>query len=241
MPNIWQIIKKTFRQSYDYLGLVLGASLSWFAVLLIAGVFLQGKIGPPGLGFALALLALLFLVAPWMAGAFATARKIARKDDPGPFDLLTGYKQLFWPAGGLLLLDLVIATILLADLWFFLNLMSSQIGPLRFASLFMMVITAYAGALWGLGAIYHWPLLIEEDGAVLKVQKKAVLLALDNLLFTSIIAFVIILLSALLLATGVGAAFLLLGMVSVLEYNALLPLLEKYGILKSEPEGEEGN
>ncbi len=249
MPSVWSVVKKSVRDSYDYLGLVLTGSLCWAILLIIPIYFFQQALVRTGGGItfrlpmlALGALAALFLLAPATAAVMNAASKIARRDDPVPADLIEGFRALYRPSIGLSLFDTTIKLIFLSDLWFFFAMMRSAAGPARFFFLFMLIITLYAGLFWAFSALYHWPLLVQQGGGVLKLQKKALLLTLDNLLFTFGVGFAIILLTILLSLSGFGFILLLVGMVGIFETNAVLTLLRKYGALDEEeaqPDEEE--
>jgi hypothetical protein len=237
MSEIWQIVKKSIRQSYDYLGLVLAGSLAWFALTSIPFYFVL--LGFPGLGgrsgvnllpiVAGLILAVLF-AGPITAGVFVVAKQIVRDEAPSPNELISGYTHYLVPSMGLFALDVLLAMIFGADILFFLRMVGTYSGVLRYVFLFFLVIAVYAGGFWLASGLYHWPLLVEQGGDVLKVQKKSILLAFDNTAYTFGFAFAVSVITLILLFSRFGAAVLLMGLISILEYNAILPLLQKYGL-----------
>jgi len=237
MPSIWSVIKLSFRYGYDYLGTVVAGSLGWFvltALPLLLGPA-RGK-NPGSVVLLITGLVMVLLSAPAAAGVFVAARKIVRRDDVLPADLLSGFTRLLLPSWGLAFADLFIAIVLAADLIFFSALMRQAAGVLRLLYLAMLVVTFYVGILWLLSTLYHWPLLAEQGGGIFKIQKRAALLVLDNPIFTIALALVIMLLIALLVASWAGVPVLLMGLVSILESQALLELFRRYGISGEEEE-----
>ena len=90
--------------------------------------------------------------------------------------------------------------------------------------------------LWGLSAVYHFPVLVEQRPGALKVLKRGVLLMLDNIAFTAGVFFVIILLTCFCTITLLGLPLLYVGMASILQTRALRALFVKYELLEPERE-----
>jgi len=98
------------------------------------------------------------------------------------------------------------------------------------------ILFAYVLLLWGLSAVYHFPVLVEQRPGALKVLKRGVLLMLDNIAFTAGVFFVIILLTCFCTITLLGLPLLYVGMASILQTRALRALFVKYELLEPERE-----
>jgi len=83
--------------------------------------------------------------------------------------------------------------------------------------------------LWALAQLYALPLLVAERRGIGAALRRAALLVVDNIGFPLALAAVVVVLSGILLLTGVGALVLLPGVVAVLTTNAVRALLSKYG------------
>ncbi len=228
MPGFGKILRKSLGDAYDYLGLALVCSFVWFGVVL--GGLSVLRLIPLFLARLAFLVGLyVLLVAPVTAGVFAVARKIITRDDPSPLDLFRGAKQ-FLTAGWALALGQVIVTMLiLANALFYVTRDSLWIKGVG-------VLFIYAGFLWMLTVLYHYPILIEQRPGTVKTLKRALLLALDNPGFTVGLFFAIILLACFCLVTLLGLPLLYMGVASIVQTRALRALFVKYEVLPPDRE-----
>jgi uncharacterized membrane protein YesL len=232
-----------FRDTYDYLGVVLLVSLLWTAAasLSLTGGLAVGSLlfAPlpgmlPGFLAALAALAgLVFVCAPLTAGCFRFARNAAARSEPEVFDLAWGYRRAFGRSLALGGVQTVVGVMLAGDSYFFLSLRQPLAGAVG-------VIFGYAFLFWTLMALFSWPLLAGQPAGAapegtLRILKKSALLVLDNFGFTLGLALVVLLLSALLWGTVIGGLVLWPGATAMLLTQAARELLRKYGLLPPDP------
>ncbi|MDH7482565.1 MAG: hypothetical protein QHH26_11425 [Armatimonadota bacterium] len=227
MPSIGKTLKKSFADSYDYLGLVLFCSFLWFGIVI--AILSTAKLPLTTLVHVLLFIVLcILLLSPITAGVLTVARKIAARDDPSILDLFLGFKHFLIPAWKLGTSEIVITVLLVGNIWFYLTLTM----PLKLVSVFFF----YLLLAWIMSMIYHYPLLIEQNPGTLKILKRGFLLMLDNLGFTTVIFLAIIMLTCLCIVTLVGLPLLYAGMVGIFATRAARALFIKYGILPPEPE-----
>ena len=231
MPGFWKTLKKSLADSYDYLGLVLASSFVWFSTAL-GGFAVVSKIGRlesplmPLLGMAALYL---LLIAPMTAGVYSLARTIVIRDDPSLLDLLWGARKLFVPSMTLAFAQLIVTAMIVANAWFYLTHGGILLRMLGVVFLYILLV-------WALSATYHYPLLIEQRPGVLKILKRGLLLAMDNVAFTAGVFFVIILLTCFSGVTLLGLPLLYMGVLSILQTRALRALFVKYELLPPERE-----
>ncbi|MDO8684602.1 MAG: hypothetical protein Q7N50_14140 [Armatimonadota bacterium] len=233
VPKPWVTLKRAVGDLYDNLGLVLIASFAWFAVAAIPtglGLSLLSNLPIPYLGFIIFVWHTL-VVAPVLAGIFHLAGNIAKRESPAILDIIEGARRFLIPSWQLAALQLIVTAILVTDVVFFLSLFVSTRQTL-YAPL--MAVALYALLFWGMMVLYQWPLLVEQRPPTFKLIYRSFLLVADNLSFTTIVYFAIILLTILCISPGM--AILYMGAAAVISTNALRDLLKKYGLVEVEPE-----
>jgi hypothetical protein len=220
---------------YDRLGLVVVASLVWFLAGLLAPFLVFQKLAA-GVGVqpaAVAAVAWIILIsAPLLAGIFYLARNIVTRADPGLSDIITGAREFLFRSWKLSFTQLLITVILVIDVVFFYGLFVRR-GNLLFAPL--AAIAFYVLIYWLTMLLYQWPLLIEQRLPTLKIIYRSFLIAADNLAFTSIAFFAIIMLTILCLFP-LGMALLYMGVAAIIATSALREILKKYDLVEIEPD-----
>lgn len=233
MPPFRRLLRKWLASCYEYLGLVLVLSLVAFGVTLSC-LALVNSLARTNLvlGFVSGSALYAFLYAPLGAGVCYSARKILTRDDPVALDFLHGFRELFTPALRLGLARMLIYTLLITNVWFYLSRPNIVLKTLGILFLYLLLI-------WIVSTIYHGPMLVEQRPGALQVVKRSLLLVLDNLGFTFGLFSVIILLALFCAVTVLGLPLLSFGMMSVLQVVAVRALFVKYGVLEPEPEPAE--
>ncbi|GEM_PF-811670 len=230
MPGFWKTIRKSFGDSYDYLGTIIICSFVWFTVVvgsLSGWAALRVESTEAWIGFAAALYIL--LLGPLAAGVYYAARKIVTRDDPSPLDLFRGAKE-FWGRAVLLAFSQVFITSLICvNAWFYFSR-----GSMFFQALGMLFL--YALLVWMMSALYHYPVMIEQRPSTLKIIKRGFLLTLDNPAFTGCVLFAIMLLTCFSVGVILPMALLYMGLSSVILTRALRALFVKYELLPPEKE-----
>lgn len=229
MPGFGKVLKRSVGDSYDYLGLMLFCSFTWLATV-IASIWVSRLVMTPHILAGIVVMALLFVfaVSPMTTGVFYVARQIVTRDDPSVGDLFTGFLQLMTRSWALGASQVAVTLLLVGNAWFYL----SRGFPLGVVGLFVL----YLLFAWGMSSIYHYPILIEQNPGVLKILRRAFLLALGNPAFTFGVFLVIILLACLCAVTLFGLPLLYAGMASILQTRATRALLIKYEVLPPERE-----
>ncbi len=235
MPGFWKTIRRSFGDSYDYLGTIIACSFIWFTIAIGAmSGWAALKVASPlaWIGFAAILYG--FLLGPLAAGVYSVARKIVTRDDPSPLDLFRGARE-HWGRAVLLAFSQVTVTALISvNAWFYLT--RSSIAVKGLGMLFM-----YGLLVWLLSAMYHFPILIEQRAGALKTIKRGFLLTLDNPAFTGCVGFVIILLTCVSVVILLPLALLHMGVSSVILTRSLRALFVKYELLPPEKEPTPGD
>ncbi|MCX6374911.1 MAG: hypothetical protein NTU88_02520, partial [Armatimonadetes bacterium] len=235
MPGYRKTLKKWISTSYEFLGLVIISSFIWFGII-IGGVGLITRIeaheSPVLLFVSLAAFYVLF-IAPLTAGVYLLAKKIVTRDDPSVFDIFHGFREFLAPSWSLGFAHVLITLMIAANAWFYLTR-----GGIALKAVGVLVL--YVLILWGLSAVYHYPVMIEQRPGTFKTLKRGFLLALDNFAFTVGVIFAIILLTCLCAVTLLGMPLIYLGMLSILQTQALRALFVKYELLPPEREPEPG-
>lgn len=161
------------------------------------------------------------LAAPATVGVFYCIRKLIIKEDAGVRDFFEGIRQFFvkgWLLGMAFLGALVIFTY--DTLWL--------VGRgTRLVKTLAIVPFAFLVGLLLLGN-YLLVFLVREGGHITKTVKKSFLLAFDNLTYTLALTVLLSLIMAILAYTVVLATIILMGIVAVIQTQAVKQLLRKY-------------
>lgn len=223
-PSAIGVLRQTFTLCYDYLGLTLAGSLAAFLI----GLLLWPLIPPALFGASLVMQfvrwgVFIALSYPLMAGPYALARRMALREDPGPKDLLQGWRRHALPALVLGLFNGLIGAALAGDVFFFLT------HPQPLLRL-LSVPFGYFLVYWAVSQPYGMPLLL-HGFRPLRALRQQYLLVLANPLFTGAVSFVIIILTALSAATWVPMMLVTPMVVAVAGVCATHALLLKYDAL----------
>lgn len=235
--SLGRALKRAFGDTYDRLGLVLGASLIWFLSIsapIMLGAQLSVLIAP--VFFVLGLIAAFFLGAAVTAGVFVLAHNLVTRQDPVIGDIRAGFSELFFPAVRLALVDVIITGVLLADIAFLFGLIgAAEITPSPIM-LMIGILFLYLFLVWIMSMLYHFPELVWRRSPTFTILRRGFLLLADNVFFTTGLLFVIILLTILCAITFVGMAALFIGAAAVVTTSCLRELFIKYGIVEEPPE-----
>lgn len=157
-----------------------------------------------------------------------------KRESSGVSDLWEGMRTFAAPAWKLGALQVFITLVLVADTIFLYTLFAAMRNMIFLP---LAALSFYAIIFWGMMMVLQWPLLVEQRPGTAKILTRSFLLAADNLSFTTITYFAIILLSILCLLPGM--AVLYMGAVAVLSCSALRELFRKYGLAEIPPESGE--
>ncbi len=224
--------------AWDRLGLVLAISLTWSLLAFVPVTlwrFLPSALPVPVRDGLAALLAVLTLSAP-TAGAFHLAHLACSYDEVSYADFWRGALRLFGPATRLGLIHLAVSLLLAINLWFYLHV-GRLFGGL--AALFCL----YVLLIWGLMAVYHFPLLAAQEAGVFDeperrarrgafaVLRRAFYLALGSPFYSLGLFAVTLLVSVALFMTVALMPLIWLGLTAIVTTQATRALLIQYGVL----------
>ncbi len=167
--------------------------------------------------------------------AWTTGNRIARGTGRGIGDFLDGLRTRTVLGLVYFLVDVLIAALLVANVRFYftstLGILGTPVSWLgkgvRVGHLLGLLWVSPL-TLWGMMQLYAPALLIEQDIGVGQGLRRAAVLVLDNVLFSLGFAVVAVLLTGLLVVSGVGMFALFAGAMAVLTNNAVRVLLLRY-------------
>ncbi|HZO91283.1 MAG TPA: hypothetical protein VFB38_23370 [Chthonomonadaceae bacterium] len=242
--RLGRALKAGLREAWDRLGLVIAISLTW--ALLWFPPLIPGRLPaplPPVVRLALmALIAVLTLSAP-MAGAFHVAHLAASHEEVAYGDFWRGAWRMYGPATRLGLIHLLVWSVGLTNLWFYLNI-GHLIGSV--AALFCLYVLLF----WAMMSVYHFPLLAAQEAGVFDEPgrqarrgawaaiRRAFFLTMGAPLYTAGVLAVVIAVTALLFATVALALILWLGVFSLVTTYPTRALLVQFGVLPPPPPEE---
>jgi uncharacterized membrane protein YesL len=219
----WQIFRKGIRYSYDYLGMVMASSVLWFFVgflpLLVVTTFSKYIKNPAVFGVAIALTLVTF--GPATAAVHTMIAKILDKEDVTVREFFRHFRRFFGRGVGLVLLNVLILAILGSDFLFTIN------NPNKIIRL-LSGIWIYFFIFWALMANYIFPFLVNQDIGVFLTMKRAVLLALDNIVVTIILAIEVLLIVVLSVVLAAPVLLLMMGIIAFLQNVGYRELMQKY-------------
>jgi uncharacterized membrane protein YesL len=131
----------------------------------------------------------------------------------------------YWVRGGLLsLVSFIITAILVADCYFLLMVRKTHpwLGHLLLGLVLCLLI------IWLLMQIYMIPMFLSQRLLLIKTFKKSFLLVIDNFGISLAFGGIFLLITALMLVSGVGTALLLFSLHLLLQNQIFLNVMEKY-------------
>jgi uncharacterized membrane protein YesL len=134
------------------------------------------------------------------------------------------FKNEFWRGFLAFLFSLILYIIFAVDLRFFLIRGQDNIWLLAFAFLF-----AYFLIYFTIYQIYFWGLLIiQKESSFKEILKNALVLSLDNIIFSLLLFLVVFVLTAILTVIGIGLPAGFIGIIGLLIIHSTKAILAKY-------------
>jgi uncharacterized membrane protein YesL len=196
---------------YDHIGLLVLANLLWVALCLPV------------------------VTAPAStAGLFTLARRVARGEDVSLKDFFRGFRERFFPAFKLGVVDLGALLIL----WINIDFYSHLRGGATIPGMVLAAAMIWVAAFYWLMHAHLVPLLVGGESSLRQLLRKSALLTLDNLAFTIGITVQAVSLSVLCLITGAGLVLLNGSAVAVLLTAGHEEVLRRYHPTDEEPPRE---
>ncbi len=172
---------------------------------------------------------------PVTLAAWAVANRIARGSPGRVRDFVDAFRARLVPGLLLFLLEVLITTLLVANIRFYLSSTLGILGrPLdwvgggvRVGHLVALVWLSPL-TLWALMQLYVPAFVVEQEIGVGRALRLAAILVLDNVFFSLGLGLVVVVLAGLCILSGVGMFALFAGVMAVLTNNALRQLLTRY-------------
>lgn len=219
--EIFSILKSTFKDFYEDLFKLVLLSVAWFIIssVLLFAVF----IGLTSGWYLIILLPLLFLGPVFLTSLYG-ANQILEEGRVAFKSLLSYFKNNFWRGFLVFLASVILYAIFIVDLRFFLLKGQENIWLLAFAFLFaylLIYFSIYQAYLWGL-------LIIQGERPLKDILKNAVIISLDNIIFSLLWFLAIFLLTVILLVIGIGLPAGFIGIIGLLIILGTKEMLAKY-------------
>ena len=219
--EIFSVLKETFKQFYEDLFKLVLLSVAWFIIssVLLFAVFIGLNSG----WYLILLLPVLFLGPVFLTGLYGS-NEILENGKVAFKSLFRYFKNNFLRAFLVFLLTIILYTIFIVDLRFFLLKGQENIWLLAFAFLFaylLIYFSIYQAYLWGL-------LIVQADKSLKDIFKNAVIISLDNVIFSLLWFLAIFLLTIILFVTGIGLPAGFLGIIGLLIIKGTKEMLAKY-------------
>jgi hypothetical protein len=219
--EIFSILKSTFKDFYEDLFKLVLLSVAWFIIssVLLFTVFIGLNSG----WYLILLLPLIFLGPVFLTSLYGTSQ-ILEEGRVAFKELFSYFKNNFWRGFLVFLISVILYTVFIVDLRFFLLKGQENIWLLAFAFLFaylLIYFSIYQAYLWGL-------LIIQGDRSLKDILKNAVILSLDNIIFSLLWFLAIFLLSIILFVTGIGLPAGFIGIIGILIIQGTKEMLAKY-------------
>jgi len=240
-PSLRRVIVRSFRDAWDYLGLVLAASV--FTALLptmlaVAFYFLDGK---PLWILVIVTFIIALLKGPILAGVFNLMHKVAYGGDPELSNLLVGFRESLRASVLLIVLDVFLMLCLAADAVFFFGIL----GPMKpnLPGLVLGCLFVYLLVVWFCATGYQFPALsaqkpLGQRVGVLAAVYKSLLAALSAPLYTLGVWLIVLVLVLICFLSAFGVFLLLGGMTALIFTHALKEIYLCCGVI-SEPSDNE--
>ncbi|RAK08936.1 hypothetical protein C8C77_11573 [Halanaerobium saccharolyticum] len=219
--EIFSILKSTFKDFYEYLFKLVLLSVAWFVIssVLLFAVFIGLQSG----WYLIILLPLIFLGPVFLTSLYG-ANEILEEGRVAFKSLFSYFKNNFWRGFLVFLISVILYIVFVVDLRFFLIRGQENIWLLAFAFLFaylLIYFSIYQAYLWGL-------LIIQGDRSLTDIFKNAVILSLDNVVFSLLWFLSIFLLTVLLFVIGIGLPAGFIGIIGLLIIQGTKEMLAKY-------------
>lgn len=218
------IVKRSFRSVYDYLGMTMVISSIWFLIgfMPAALTFLVLVQVPAINSFILFVLASSLLLGPFTAATYSMASSMIQGEQVEIRDYLPKLRMHYKRSAQVTAAMLGILAILVVDLVFFMNSGNAWMQ-------YLSVLWVYFIVFWGLVAQYAYAVLVRQDRRVWDVIKVSALLALDNVVASLIVGVTSALVIVICLWMRVPLLLFLAGTLAFLHCTAFEAVVAKYG------------
>lgn len=215
------MLKFTFKKYYEHLFKLVFVGLSWFiltSILLFVGFFALSTGAYPFLILPIV------LIGPLLLTGLEAVHLVINQESAGFKKLISYFKSKFWRGFLVFLVTALIYLIFIVDLRFFLVRGQENTWLLAFAFLFAYLViyfSIYQAYLWGL-------LIVQSEQSIKNILKNALVISLDNLLFSLLWLLALVILAGLLIVTGIGLPLAFMGILGILLIKGCQEMLAKY-------------
>ncbi|SFL60186.1 hypothetical protein [Halanaerobium salsuginis] len=219
--EIFSVLKFTFKKYYEHLFKLVFVGLSWFiltSILLFVGFFALSTGAYPFLILPIV------LIGPLLLTGLEAVHLVINQESAGFKKLISYFKSKFWRGFLVFLVTALIYLIFIVDLRFFLVRGQENTWLLAFAFLFAYLViyfSIYQAYLWGL-------LIVQSEQSIKNILKNALVISLDNLLFSLLWLLALVILAGLLIVTGIGLPLAFMGILGILLIKGCQEMLAKY-------------
>ena len=160
-------LKTAFKEIWERFGLVIGISSTWSLALFVG--FTVGQTlylgASPVLRVAIAMVLTTFLLAPATAGVFGVAAASLNHEPQTYGDFWRAARRFGGPVLRMALLHAAVVSLLALNLWYY-----ARVGGAFGITAALLSFDALI--VWGMTAIYHFPLLIAQESGVFDAPDK---------------------------------------------------------------------
>ncbi|MCC3144448.1 hypothetical protein LJ207_03820 [Halanaerobium sp. Z-7514] len=219
--EIFAVLKYSFKKFYENLFKLFILGISWF---ILTALFLFMIFFAVSTGYYLLLPIPLLLLGPLFLTALHGVNQLLEQREFSLKELASFFKKNFWRGVLACIFSIIIYLILLFDLRFFLLQGQQNTWLLAFAFLFgylLIYFSIYEAYLWGL-------LVIQPEKSLKDIFKNAVVLSLDNIVFSLVWFLALFLLSFFLFIIGFGLPTAFIGIIGSMILKGNKEMLAKY-------------
>lgn len=215
------VLKSTFVSFYNDLFKLVLLSTAWFILTVL--MLLTALFALSSGAYLMILIPLLFLGPIFLSSLYGAA-EILEKGKLSFKAVFRYFKANFWRAFFVFLISTVLYLIFLVDLRFFLLKGQENVYLLALAFLFaylLLYFTIYQLYLWGL-------LIVQPEKKLKEVFKNALVLSLDNIVFSLLWFLSVLILTLILIVIGIGVPAGFIGIIGLLIILGTKEILAKY-------------
>ncbi|RQD79074.1 MAG: hypothetical protein D5S01_00490 [Halanaerobium sp. MSAO_Bac5] len=219
--EIFAVLKYSFKKFYENLFKLFILGISWF---ILTALFLFMIFFAVSTGYYLLLPIPLLLLGPLFLTALHGVNQLLEQREFSLKELASFLKKNFWRGVLACIFSIIIYLILFFDLRFFLLQGQQNTWLLAFAFLFgylLIYFSIYEAYLWGL-------LVIQPEKSLKDIFKNAVVLSLDNIVFSLVWFLALFLLSFFLFIIGFGLPTAFIGIIGSMILKGNKEMLAKY-------------
>lgn len=223
LMKVWHILSQTGRQIYDFLGITILISALW-AVLGFAPLFFfvnVAALSPNLVTILIPIVLLIFWTVPLTSAAYSMTASLMDKDEVWMRDFFRRIGPYYKKSLGASAVAGTVLIILVIDVIYF----SGAESPfLRWLAVFWYYLIAF----WFFALQYLFPLIVQMQDGVWKTLKKAVLIAMDNVIVSVLLFIVGVAFAYMSVLLYMPFILLFMGCLSTMHNIALVEILKKY-------------